>query len=91
MCMGASPYTLGVGGGGGGYPLKTLSNKEKGLYQGRQIGTKESNEKFLYKPKNQEIFKLLERGLKYSEIQKIVGCSPNLIKKVKEQIKYEVN
>ena len=58
--------------------------KEKGLYQGRQIGTKESYEKFLSKPKNQEIFKLLERGLKYSEIQKIVGCSPNLIKKVKE-------
>ena len=39
--------------------------------------------RFLSKPKNQEIFKLLERGLKYSEIQKIVGCSPNLIKKVK--------
>lgn len=58
--------------------------KEKGLYKGRQIGTKESNEKFLSKPKNQEIFKLLERGLKYSEIQKIVRCSPNLIKKVKK-------
>jgi len=53
------------------------------LYQGRQIGTKESNEKFLSKPKNHEIFKLLERGLKYSEIQKIVRCSPNLIKKVR--------
>jgi uncharacterized protein YerC len=43
------------------------------------------------KPKNKEIFKLLERGLKYSEIQKVVGCSPKTIKKVKEQIKYEVN
>ena len=57
--------------------------KEKGLYKGRQIGTKESTERFLSKPKNQEIIKLLERGLKYSEIVKILGCSPNLIKKVK--------
>ncbi len=57
--------------------------KEKGLYKGRQIGTKESNEQFLSKPKNQEIFKLLQRGLRYSEIQKIHGCSPNLIQKVR--------
>ena len=57
--------------------------KEKGLYQGRQIGTTESTERFLSKPKNLEIIKLLERGLKYSEIQKILGCSPNLIRKVK--------
>jgi DNA invertase Pin-like site-specific DNA recombinase len=57
--------------------------KEKGLYKGRQIGTSESTKQFLSKPKNQEIVKLLQRGLKYSEIQKILGCSPNLIKKVK--------
>ena len=56
--------------------------KEKGLYKGRQIGTTESNERFLSKSKNQEIIKLLNRGLKYSEIQKILGCSPNLICKV---------
>jgi DNA invertase Pin-like site-specific DNA recombinase len=58
--------------------------KDKGLYKGRQIGTKESTESFLSKPKNQEIVKLLNRDLKYSEIQKILGCSPNLVKKVKE-------
>ena len=57
--------------------------KEKGLYKGRQIGTTESNEQFLSKPKNQEIIKLLQRGLRYSEIQKILGCSPNLIQKVR--------
>lgn len=56
--------------------------KEKGLYKGRQIGTTESRESFLSKPKNQEIVKLLNRGLRYSEIQKILGCSPNLIRKV---------
>ena len=57
--------------------------KEKGLYKGRQIGTTESIESFLSKSKNKEIIKLLERGLKYSEIQKIHGCSPNLIRKIK--------
>ena len=57
--------------------------KEKGLYKGRQIGTTESSESFLSKSKNKEIVKLLERGLKYSEIQKIHGCSPNLIRKIK--------
>jgi DNA invertase Pin-like site-specific DNA recombinase len=57
--------------------------KEKGLYKGRQIGTNESSESFLSKSKNKEIIKLLERGLKYSEIQKIHGCSPNLIRKIK--------
>ena len=60
--------------------------KDKGLYKGRQIGTKESTESFLSKPKNQEIVKLLNRDLKYSEIQKILGCSPNLVKKVKSMM-----
>jgi len=57
--------------------------KEKGLYKGRQIGTTESKEQFLSKDKNQEIIKLLNRGLKYSEIQKILECSPSLIRKIK--------
>ena len=50
---------------------------------GRPTGTPESTKRFIEKPKNKEIFKLLERGLKYSEIQKVVGCSPKTIKKVK--------
>jgi DNA invertase Pin-like site-specific DNA recombinase len=65
--------------------------KEKGLYKGRQIGTTESNEHFLNKPKNQEIIKLLNRGLKYSEIQKILGCSPNLICKVNLTSAHNIN
>lgn len=60
-----------------------LLRKDKGLYKGRQIGTKETHQTFLSKSKTKEISKLLERGLKYSEIQKILGCSPNLIQKVK--------
>jgi len=56
---------------------------QKGGKLGRPDGTSESTKQFLSKPKNQEIVKLLQRGLKYSEIQKILGCSPNLIRKVK--------
>ena len=57
---------------------------QKGGKLGRPDGTSESTKHFLSKPKNQEIVKLLERGLKYSEIQKILECSPKTIKKVKE-------
>lgn len=57
---------------------------QKGGKLGRPDGTSESTKHFLSKPKNQEIVKLLQRGLKYSEIQKILGCSPKTIKKVKE-------
>lgn len=64
---------------------------QKGGKLGRPEGTSESMKRFMEKPKNKEIFKLLERGLKYSEIQKVVGCSPKTIKKVKEQMKYEEN
>jgi len=51
---------------------------------GRPTGTPESTKRFIEKPKNKEIFKLLERGLKYSEIEKIVGCSPKTITKVRK-------
>ena len=64
---------------------------QKGGKLGRPEGTSESMKRFMEKPKNKEIFKLLQRGLKYSEIQKVVGCSPKTIKKVKEQMKYEEN
>jgi DNA invertase Pin-like site-specific DNA recombinase len=57
---------------------------QKGGKLGRPEGTLESKKEFLNKPKNIEIQKLLERGLRYSEIQKIVGCSPKTIKKVKD-------
>jgi DNA invertase Pin-like site-specific DNA recombinase len=56
--------------------------KEKGLYQGRQIGTTESKEKFLEKPKNQKILKYLNSGYTYDEIRSIMKCSPSTISKV---------
>jgi DNA invertase Pin-like site-specific DNA recombinase len=60
--------------------------KEKGLYRGRKVGTQESNEKFLQKESSQKILKYLEKGYKYGEISKIVGCSFATINKVKKLI-----
>jgi transposase len=48
---------------------------------------KESVEKFLNKPKNVEIQKLLGRGLRCSEIERIVDCSYSTITKVKKSLK----
>lgn len=51
---------------------------------GRPVNTTESKRVFLTKNKNQEILKYLERGLTYSEISKLLDCSPKTIKKVKD-------
>lgn len=59
--------------------------REKGLYSGRRIGTRESNQKFLLKKKNQSIIEYLKKGTySYHEIGKIVGCSTTTITKVKK-------
>lgn len=50
---------------------------------GRPINTNESKKAFLDKPKNKEIIKYLERGMKYTEIAKLTNCSPKTISKVK--------
>jgi DNA invertase Pin-like site-specific DNA recombinase len=57
---------------------------QNGGVLGRPSNTNESKSHFLNKDKPQQIVKLLERGLRYSEIQKVVKCSPNLIRKVKD-------
>lgn len=51
---------------------------------GRPEGTFESKKRFLEKPKNQEIIKYLNRGMRYSEISKLLQVSPKTIKKVKD-------
>jgi len=51
---------------------------------GRPVNTTESKREFLTKHKNQEILKYVERGLTYSEISKLLDCSPKTIKKVKD-------
>lgn len=73
---------------------RTKTGIEVYLSQGGVLGrpkfTNESKSQFLKKEKPQQIIKLLDRGLRYSEIQKIVGCSPNLIRKVKRIIQESV-
>jgi DNA invertase Pin-like site-specific DNA recombinase len=56
--------------------------KEKHLYSGRRIGTIESKDKFLDKPKNKRILEYLDKGYSYSEIGKIIGCSTTTVVKV---------
>jgi DNA invertase Pin-like site-specific DNA recombinase len=60
---------------------------QRGVKMGRPRGTQENVKRFLNKPKNVEIQKLLKRGLLYSEIQKVVECSPKTISKVKKLMK----
>ena len=63
--------------------------KAQGLYQGRQIGTKESTHRFLNKSKNKRIQDYLEKDTyTYQEICKILNCSPSTIKKVKDAMMY---
>ena len=61
--------------------------KEKGMYCGRRIGTVDTKERFLSKPKNKQIIDYLKRGTySYEEIGKIIGCSTTTITKVKKEL-----
>jgi len=53
-------------------------------YSGRQVGTKESIDKFLSKPKTQMIIKDLENGYTHKEISFRCRCSFSTIDKVKQ-------
>jgi DNA invertase Pin-like site-specific DNA recombinase len=57
--------------------------KTKGLYRGRKVGTQEKEEKFIEKAHSQKILSYLNKGYRYNEISKIVGCSFSTINKVK--------
>jgi DNA invertase Pin-like site-specific DNA recombinase len=58
--------------------------KEKGLYAGRQIGTIETPEKFMSKPKTKKILSYLNKGYSYNEISSIIPCSKTTIVRVKK-------
>jgi DNA invertase Pin-like site-specific DNA recombinase len=60
---------------------------QRGGKLGRPSGSAENSKSFLSKPQNQEIIKYLNRGMRYSEISKILDCSPKTIKKVKDLTK----
>lgn len=66
--------------------------KIKGKYRGRKVGTQESKNKFIQKPRNQKILNYLEKEYPYSEISKIIGCSfstINKVKNIKNELEYE--
>ena len=63
---------------------------QKGGRLGRPNGTVETPRTFLDKPKCREIERLLRRGLRYAEIQRIVDCSPKTIRKVKTMMEQAV-
>jgi DNA invertase Pin-like site-specific DNA recombinase len=67
---------------------KVLSGIERckmnGGYKGRKIGSVESKDKFLSKPKVKKIMELLNDGIGIRKISRVVDCSPNYIYKVKE-------
>jgi DNA invertase Pin-like site-specific DNA recombinase len=58
--------------------------KEKKLYSGRQVGTIESPEKAISKPKNKKILSFLNKGYSYNDISRIIPCSKSTIVRVKK-------
>lgn len=65
---------------------KTLEGIERGKlegkYKGRKVGSTESQEKFLSKPKVRKIKEMLELNVGVRKISRIVECSPNYVYKV---------
>ena len=61
--------------------------KSKGTYTGRKFGSSESPEKFMNKPKIQEIIKLLNEGVRSKDILMRLDVSSNTIIKVKKFLK----
>lgn len=57
--------------------------KKQGKYRGRKVGTEDSKNKFIKKERTQKILQYLNKGYRYNEISKIIGCSYSTINKVK--------
>jgi DNA invertase Pin-like site-specific DNA recombinase len=64
--------------------------KAQGRYLGRRIGAVESRKRFLSKVRIVKILGYLEKGYKGTEIQQIMGCSPNTISKVRRMMQHPV-
>ena len=58
--------------------------KEKGLYQGRQIGSVVKPQDFLKKDKPQKVMKDLDNGYTIREIMEMRKFSPSSVQKVKK-------
>ncbi|MFP8488482.1 recombinase family protein [Gracilimonas sp. Q87] len=64
-------------------------SKMEGKYRGRKVGTSESREKFLNKPKTQMIIKDLDNGYTTQEISHRCRCSYSTIDKVRKTLNEE--
>ena len=60
-----------------------LIRKEKGLYWGRRINTRDTPTQLLKKPKSKKILEYIDKGYTYENISKIIPCSRTTIVKVK--------
>ena len=58
--------------------------KINGVYKGRECDSVEDEATFLAKPKSKKITKLLGDNLSVTKIALIVGCSHNLVRKVRD-------
>jgi len=58
--------------------------KEKGLYRGRRINTRDTPTQLLKKPKSKKILEYIDKGYTYENISKIIPCSRTTIVKVKK-------
>ena len=63
-----------------------LRSKMEGKYKGRQVGSVESVDKFMSKPKVKKIKELLELKVGVRKISRIVECSTQYVYKVKERV-----
>jgi DNA invertase Pin-like site-specific DNA recombinase len=64
--------------------------KTRGQYLGRRVGSVESRKRFLSKSRTQKVIGYLEKGYKGTEIQQIMGVSPNTISKVRRMVSIPV-
>ncbi len=60
--------------------------KARGIYKGRNKGTKEDILTFLSKTKNKKAVELLKKGYKGTEVSKIVGIHLNTISKIRKHL-----
>ena len=60
--------------------------KARGVYKGRNKGTKEDVLTFLSKTKNKKAVELLKKGYKGTEVSKIVGIHLNTISKIRKHL-----
>ena len=69
---------------------KTLAGIERskllGKYTGRKVGSTESLESFISKPKVRKIKEMIELNIGVRKISRIVECSPNYVYKVRDMI-----